>query len=337
MNPPARPSKGTSASRLKCLKGRDLNTYGSFAARLVSGGRLNKWFPDPFGCAEYFTAMAAAVAEGVYDGIHVDLASGLPTLKDLLAVQVDRRIAGDFLDEQEARAAVERTVTARVQAKLAFYRRLVRSTLPPLNRLDVKLRRLDRARRVVVFEVVFDRYDPGESVFARYTLVIEQTDSMWGGALLERSGDYSQQTSAFREKMEAYTQGDSEIIFLLLGKVEGVRVIEVTRGRIGPLWSPWAPPPPEWAPAGAADAAFVLHLPLDRASVDLDKDRDNDPFATIFRKFLSAASRPLIEEEARRLGYRVHKERKFVCTPEAADTIRRRLDEAGTRNIVYTV
>jgi len=312
-------------------------TYARFAARLVSGGRLNRWFPDPFGCAEYFTALSAAVAEGVYAGIRIDLASGMPTLKDMLAIQVDRRIAEDFLGEQESRIAAGRSVTAKVQAKLAYYRRLVRATIPPLYRLDVKLRRIDRARRVAAFEVMFDRYEPGESVFTRYTLVIEQTDSMWGGTLLERTGDYSRQTSAFREKMEVYTQDDSEIAFLLLGKLDGVRVVEVTRGRIGPLWSPWTPAPAGWTPEGALEAAFVLHLPLDRASVDLEKDRDNDPFATIFRKFLSAASRPLIEEEASRLGYRVHKERKFVCTPEAADTIRKKLDEAGTQNIVYTI
>jgi hypothetical protein len=314
-----------------------VDAYARFAERLVLGGRLNKYFPDPFGCAEYLTALSSAVAMGVYEGIRIDLASGLPAFQDLLAVQADREIAQDFLDQQEARSAAGRSATPKVTAKLGYYQCLCKADIPPLHSLDVKLRRVDRARSVAVFEVVYDRYDLAESVFVRYTLVLEQTDGMWGARLLGRSGDYSRQTSVFREKLEAYTQDDSEIAFLLLGKVEGVRVIEVTRGRIGPLWSPWAPPPPEWAPAGAADAAFVLHLPLDRASVDLDKDRDNDPFATIFRKLLSAASRPLIEEEARRLGYRVHKERKFVCTPEAADTIRRRLDEAGTHNIVYTV
>ena len=337
LNQPARPNNGTDAPRLKCLNGQEVGIYAHQAAKLVSAGRLNKCFPDPFGCAEYFTAMAAAVAEGVYDGIHIDLASGLPALKDMLAVQVDRKIAQTFLDEHEIRAAAGRSASLKVRAKLAYCQRLVQCILPPLHRLDVTLRRVDRSRRVAMFEVLFDRYHPGESVFVRYTLVLEQTDSMSVVPLLERSGDHSQQTNAFREKMEAYTQDDSEIAFLLLGKLEGVRVLEVTRGRIGPLWSQWAPAPAGWTPSGNHDSAFILHLPLDRASVDLDNDRDNDPFSTIFRKFLSETSRPLVEEDARRLGYRVHKERKFVCTTEVAGAIRERLREAGTRNIVYTI
>src|SRR5262249_37868830 len=158
------------------------------------------------------------------------------------------------------------------EAKLAYYRRLLQFSLPPLHRLDVKLRRIDRARGFTLFEAIFDRYELGESVFVRYTLVLEQTESMRGKSLLKRSGDYTQQTAAFREKMEAYTQDESEIAFLLVGKLEGVRVLEVTRARIGPLWSPWAPAPAGWMPAGTGDSAFVLHLPLDRASVDLNKD-----------------------------------------------------------------
>ena len=336
LNQPARPNNGTDESRLKCLNGQQVGIYAHQAAKLVSAGRLNKYFPDPFGCAEYFIAMAAAIAEGVYGSIHIDLASGLPPLKDMLTVQVDREIAQAFLDEHEIRAAAGRPASPKVQAKLAYYRRLVQCILPPLHHLEVKLRRMERARRIAMFEVLFDRYHPAEAVFVRYTLVVEQTDSM-SAPLLERSGDHSQQTAAFREKMEAYTQDDSEIAFLLLGNLEGVRVLEVTRGRIGPLWSPWAPAPAGWTPSGNHDSAFILHLPLDRASVDLDNDRDNDPFCTIFRKFLSETSRPLVEEEARRLGYRVHKERKFVCTTGVAGAVRERLREAGTQNIVYTI
>jgi hypothetical protein len=337
LNRPASRNRRADAPRLKCLKGQEVDTYAGRAAALVSAGRMNKWFPDPFGCAGYFTAIAAAVAERVYDGVQIDLASGLPVFKDLLTIQVDREVAPPFLAEQEIRAAAGIRPSSKLQAKLAYYRRLVQSNLPPLNRLDVKLRRIDRARTVSMFEVVFDRYQLDESVFVRYTLVLEQRDSVPGRPFLERSGDYSQQTAAFREKMETYTQDDSEIAFLLVGKLEGVRVLEVTRGRIGPLWSPWTPAPPGWLAAGTGDSAFVLHLPLDRASVELDKDRDNDPFSTIFRKFLSDSSRSLVEEEARRLGYRVHKERKFVCTAAVADVIRERLREAGTQNIVYTI
>jgi hypothetical protein len=121
-------------------------------------------------------------------------------------------------------------------------------------------------------------------------------------------------------------------MFLLMGKIAGVRVAEVTRGRIGPLWSPWAPPPPGW-PRGKE--GLVLHCPLDSASVCFQEDMDQDPFATLFKEFLSEESRPLVEEAGARLGYKVHKERKFVCTADAVEPLRRKLQEAGTRNVVY--
>ena len=50
LNQRASLNKGTDASRLKCLNSQEVDTYAHYAARLVSAGRLNKWFPDPFGC-----------------------------------------------------------------------------------------------------------------------------------------------------------------------------------------------------------------------------------------------------------------------------------------------
>ena len=71
-----------------------------------------------------------------------------PPFKDMLTVQVDREIAQAFLDEHEIRAAVGSPSSSRVQAKLAYYRRLVQRSLPQLHRLDLKLRRdLEGLRR----------------------------------------------------------------------------------------------------------------------------------------------------------------------------------------------
>jgi hypothetical protein len=320
---------------LRRLDGHDLETYCAAASRLILAGRLNHWYPDPFGCAGYLRALAPSMRQGVYDGVQLDLTTGLPTLKDFVTVRVDASIAEDFISQQESRRAAGRASTPKVAAKLDYYRRLTSLRLPPLTRLEVRLRRIQKQRGIASFEVVFDKIDPAEMVFVRYTLLLEQEDRSWEGAFLERSGDYSRQTAAFREKMEKYTQDDSEIAFLLLGKVEGVRLEEVTRGRIGPLWSAWAPGPNGWG-APSTNGEFILHLPLDRASVDLGEDRDNDPFENIYRDFLSPYTRPLVAEEALKLGYRVHKDRKFACTPGALEPLTSKLREARTQNIIYT-
>lgn len=338
MNPPVSPIEPKVPIRpRRRLTGPELDRYAETAARLILAGRLNKWYPDPYSCANYMRSLGATMRAGVYDGVWLDLSSGTPTLQEVAIVKADRDVAAEFLDAQSARQAAGRPVTPKVSAKAEYYRRLMGLALNPLTALEVKLRRVDTEKQFAAFEVIFDRYDAAENVFTRYTLLIEQKDLGLGNSLIERSGDYSRQTEVFRHAMERYASDESELAFLLLGRMEGVRVEEVTRARIGPLWSFAAPAPPGWIPEGpAGDHEFILHLPLDRASVDLDQDRDSDPFSTIYRHFLSEASRPLIEEEARRLGYRVHKERKFACTPGVAPRLKARLREAGTSNIVYT-
>jgi len=321
--------------RSAVLKDAALEKFARTAARLILAARPNKWFPDPFACADRLRFLAPSLRRGVYGGIHLDLASGLPAHRDILCVQVDRDLAPEFIRQAEARLSAGRELSPRVSAKLAYYRDLARVELPPLTRIDVNLRRVFPERNTAAFQVVFDRFDISEGVFVRYTLLLEQSDAVYGSRLLERSGDYSLQTSAFRETMEKLAKDESEIMFLLLGKREGVRLEEVTRGRIGPLWSPWAAAPQGWLPSGASEA-FVLHCPLDRASVAFEKDIDQDPFTGFFKDFLSKESRPLVEETASQLGYRVHKERKFACTKAAEGHLRSRLREAGTRNMVYT-
>lgn len=320
--------------RWALVSGEPLERWCEAAANLVLAARLNKFFPDPFGIADTLRLMAPSAREGVYEGLVLDRTSGMPRLKDVVAVHADRVNAAEFL--REARLRDGRSATPRFQAKLAYYRRLAGVELPPLHRLDVKLRRVFPDRRCASFEVTLDRFDAAEDVWVRYTLLLEQSDASWGvGSLLERSGDYTKQTGAFRSLMEKYAHDDSEITFLLLGKMPGIRIEEVVRGRVGPLWSPPCPAPPGWFPKDPR-GAYVLHCPLDRASVGMDADQDHDPFSTLYKDFLSEESRPIVEEAAQRLGYRVHKERKFACTAAAEPYLRARLAEAKTQNVVYT-
>lgn len=316
---------------VRALAGAELQEYCATAAALIQAGRLSRAYPDPERCAAFLTALAPST-RGPQARLSLDLQSGLPSLKDLVDVQADAKVAAGHLREVESRPS-HRPLTAAGQARVEYYRRL--KPLGSLWTLEAKLRRIDQRRGCAAFEVVYDRYDPAETVFVRHTILLEQEDTFWGSAFLERRGDFSAQTDAFREKMERFTQDDSELAFLLLGQVPGLRVEEVVRGRIGPLWSPWAPPPPEFS--GAPEPAYILHLPLDRSSLTLDCDRGDDPFASFYRRFLSEESRALVEEQARRLGYRVHKDRKFAVSRGAAAVVDARLREAGTRNLIYEI
>ena len=316
--------------RVRRLSAEDLETYAQTAAKLILAGHLNRFYPDPYGAAEYLRALAPSSRQGLADSARIDLATGMPGLMDLTAVQADRALAEGFVQDARARQASGRALSERLRTKLAYYERLAGLCLPPLTRLELKLRRVDAAGASASFEVVFDRYDAAEPAFVRYTLHLEQEDRFWGSPLFLRSGDYTGQTEELRTRLEKAAQDDSELVFLILGKVPGIRVQEVTRGRIGPLWSPWSPAPEGWLAPGA----FALHLPLDQASVDLAQDRDNDPFSTLYRRFLSEPSRSVVEAAAQDLGYRVQKDRKFSCAGGAAG-LRERLLRSGTKNLVY--
>lgn len=315
---------------VRTLSGPELERYCATAAQLILAGRLSRAFPDPERCAAYLAALAPSARGEHRPEVEIDLSSGMPSLKELVVVEADAKLAEAHLKLVESRHP-SRPLGPSALAKAAYYRSLLGRPLGPLWGLEVRLRRVDSEARRAAFEVVFDRYDPAETVFIRYTILLEQQDALWG-KFIDRHGDYSRQTDAFREKMERFTQDDSELAFLLLGQVEGLRVEEVTRGRIGPLWSPWAQGPEQFR--GGPDS-FVLHLPLDRSSLALDADRNDDPFSTLYRRFLSEDSRLLVEEQAKRLGYRVHKDRKFSVSRGSAAALGELLAKAGTRNIVY--
>jgi hypothetical protein len=314
------------------LSGAALDGYSALLSSLICAGRLNASYPDPYAAAACVTALGASFRAGVYEGLCPDPRTGLPSLKDALSVQIDRHLAGEFIAAQEQRLAAGHTPADRAAARLAYLRRLLPLDIKPLNRLEVLLRRVDRARGCALFEVVYDAYPPASPQFTRYRITLEQRDKAWGSAFLERSGDYSAPTGEFRARLERCAQDESELLFLILGGINGVRVQEISRARIGPFRSLWTGLPPGWD--GPAESS-VLDFPLDRASVELKADLDNDPFEGLYRERLSEGSRDLVGERVAALGYRVQKDRKFACAGGAAPFLKKRIAAAGTRNIIY--
>lgn len=324
------------AGRLVCLAGEDLEAYCRSLSALVLAGRLNSSYPDPYVCAAYVSCLAPSFRRGVCGEMNADRLSGLPFLKDILAVKIDGDLAPGYIASQEERLAAGRALPARAGARLDYLRRLLGAALKPLNRLDVKLRRVDKERGSAFFEVVYDVYAVSPAGFTRYTLQLEQKDAAWSSAFLARSGDYSEPTGEFRASLEKYAQDESELMFLIMGGIKGLRVEEICRARIGPFWSGLTGFPPGWPAGGPADQA-VLHFPLDRASVELKADINNDPFSGMYRDFLKGESRDLIEERVASLGYRVHKDRKFACTRSAEPALRKLLSASAARNIIYAI
>jgi len=303
------------------LSGEGLEAYSRALAGLILAGRLSSSYPDPYACAAYAACLAPSLRRGVYGGVSLDASSGLPVLKDLLALKIDRDLAPAFIASQEERRAAGKILPERAEAKVAYFKDLLRSDLKPLNRVEVRLRRVDKAAGTAAFEVVYDAYAFAPAGFTRYCVQLEQKDSAWASAFLERSGDYSAPTAEFRARLERCAQDESELLFLILGGIPGVRVEEISRARIGPFWCEQAGFPADWQ--GPREGG-VLHFPVDRAAVGLKADQNNDPFEGLYRQHLSGAARDLIEERMKSLGYRVQKDRKFACAESAAPELRRK-------------
>ena len=205
--------------------------------------------------------------------MNADRLSGLPFLKDILAVKIDGDLAPDYIAGQEERRAAGRALPVRAEAKLAYLRRLRAAALKPLNRLEVKLRRVDRERGSAFFEVVYDVYAISPAGFTRYTLQLEQKDSAWRSAFLARSG-ITASPPPLRGEPGKYAQDESELMFLIMAASGLARGGSLPRAHRA-FWNAATGFPPGWKAAllGPGPAPF----PADRASVELKADMNNDP------------------------------------------------------------
>ena len=134
---PGRRPRLAPSQRLRLLAGQDLELYLQTAARLVLAARPNKWYPDPFGCSDRLRMLAPSARGAAYAGVSLDLTSGLPCLKDVVTVQADRQIAADFVREQESRLAAGKSLDARLQAKLDYYRRALNKYAEVYKKYDI--------------------------------------------------------------------------------------------------------------------------------------------------------------------------------------------------------
>jgi hypothetical protein len=302
------------------LTGERADGYVAALRRLRAVGRPGAQFPDARRVDAHLSFLGPAGSRGTSDGIDVDPETGMPALRELLRVRADRDLAERFL--------VEHGDT--LPAKAAYYRALAAADVMPTTALDVRLRSAGKHR--ASFEVVHDRLDAAAGCFLRYTIHLEQRGETH---VALRRGDLSAPTARFQALAMRYASADAEVAFLLFAELDDVRVTEVTRGQLGPLHFRGVPAPAlvEEALAAAPDG-FVLHLPLERAALDVAEDRCRDPFARMYRDALGPDARAAVEARRGRLGYRVAKDRRLACTPGLEAPLTAALGRAGARLVV---
>lgn len=319
------------------VEGEALARYLRRLVALIDAARLNHFYPDPRRLRTVYEAMRPTA---VRRAVEIDRRTGMPAEKEVSRVFTDARLACETA-EPAPQGTQQSAAAQRVRARQAYHAYLRAHPPGEPTSLTLKLRRVEGDEKRASFTVVFDRFDLAEAVFTRYTIQLAQVSDNWKRQQVELVGDDLSYTANFRNAISRFTSHEAEFAFLLLSDLPNVAVHDVVRGRVGPLFVRGAEMPPDFADIVADDEAAILHLPLDRAGIEVTRDGCGDPLAILYRDFLrqtaGAENADPVEQRARQLGYHVWKERKLCCTPGLAAPLSRVLEARGGRCVVRTL
>ncbi len=328
---------------VRSISGSEESAYVKTLVSILRAARLNNQWPDARTLASHLSALAPEVHRGLYPGVETDLRSGLPSYKEWTRVQTDVRLAADQLhqlgDRPALAAKAKRSGAASIHAKqLAkhdYYSRLTRVQLTPLGDMQVALRRLEPERRCAHFHVVLDKLDVS-GVFVRYSIDLAQRDDFWTERIVVLDDEAAQHTESFRSLIYKFTSYDAEFTFVKLATIGNLTVERVIKGVLGPICFPWIQGNDRLRRLLEPEQVIATFA-LDTAATDLSADRDNDPLEDLIIERLSADARAGYEEAQRRFGYRVFKDRKFVCSRPMVNPVRALCESEKTKNIIYSI
>lgn len=302
--------------------------------KILRAARLNNHYPDGRALAAHAGVLAPSVHRGLYAGLEIDERTGLPTYKEWTRAQTDVTLApaqrGALGDPQILRSKAEAhpdSAHSRNFARYQYYADIEGTGLVPLGQMNVAVRRVDRERLEAHFHVVLDKLD-ATGVFVRYAIDIAQQGAQAIATVDQR--DQAAQSESFHALIYQFTSLDAEFTFVKLASMAGLRVERVIKGTVGPFYLDWME-----HPAGLHIPAdgFVASFGLDMAAVDVEATRLNDPLATPGKE----TTRQTYDQLGQRLGYRVFKDRKFVCPHAQVTSVRAFCEQHGTKNVIYGV
>ncbi|MFP4498495.1 MAG: hypothetical protein ACLFQV_09825, partial [Vulcanimicrobiota bacterium] len=322
-----------------------INTYVDIVKKLIRGGRVNKYYPDPAALSNLFDFMKPSRNHGFYNELILNFETGLPNEKNVTKIIVDSDIAPKTVKEDTEEGLKNKVetdaneVNIRRLNRYLYHKALLENPVPCLMNVKLKLRTVDTEEYIAFFNAEIDRFDMTTNMFTRYTLVVGQSNPSWlGRQEVQVINDQLKYTQNFRNLLSKYTTNESEFSFIALNDLEDVRVEEVQRCQIGPLYFKGVR-----IPEGMEEIfekhpdAFVLSFPMDRTSVHLSEDKNNDPLVKMYRDVLPPAAQAQRDKKAEELGYKVYKERKFAVTRKALRDFRAFLKKYNARCVVYGV
>lgn len=324
------------------LSGEAERTYVKRLRTILRRARLNLYYPEARALASHIGAMSPDVHQGLYEGVEVNLESGLPTYKEWTRVQTDVHLAADQLRQLGARAPLAEkaarqpdSIHAKQLRKFDYYSKLSDIKLAPLGDMSVALRRVDPDTRTAWFHVVLDKLD-ASGLFVRYAIDLSQQSSAWGKQVVTLDEETAQHTEEFQSLIYKFTSLDAEFTHAKLNAIGGLSVERVAKGTVGPFYFAAEQAPPELRPLlERHDGAFIAMFALDMVADDLAEDRDNDPLDDLLADKLSEEGRRGYALAREKYDYRCYKDRKFVTPRQLVREVQQFCQQRGTKNIVY--
>lgn len=333
------------AVRAALLTGEAEALYVDRLVRIVRAARLNLHYPDGRAMQAHLDALAPGVHGGLYEGVEVNLASGLPTYREWTRVQTDVLIAEEQLAQLGPRAALAAKAEGRapdsIQVKQLkkhdYYSKLRARPLIALGDMSVALRRVDPALNTAWFHVVLDKLD-ANGLFVRYAIDLSQRSSAWNRPIVTLDAEVARHTEDFQSLIYKFTSLDAEFTFARLNTIQGISVERVSKGCVGPFYfTPEQAPPTLRALLAGHDGAFLAMCALDMVADDIAEDRDNDPLDDMFADKLAPEARAQYVEARAQLPHKCFKDRKFVVPRALVRPVQAWCEAQGTKNIVYGI
>ena len=335
----------TPAVRAALLTGEAEALYVDRLVRIIRAARLNLHYPDGRAMQAHLDALSPAVHGGLYEGVEVNLASGLPTYREWTRVQTDVLIADEQLAQLGPRAQLAAKAQGRdpgsIQVKQLkkhdYYSKLRRRPLVALGDMSVALRRVDPAQHTAWFHVVLDKLD-ANGLFVRYAIDLAQRSGAWNRPIVTLDAEVAQHTEEFQSLIYKFTSLDAEFTHAKLSSIAGITVERVSKGCVGPLYfTPEQAPPGLRALLSGHDGAFLAMCALDMVADDIAEDRDNDPLDDFFAEKLSPEARAQYVEARAQMAHKCFKDRKFIVPRALVRSVQAWCESQGTRNIVYGI
>ncbi|MFP4600644.1 MAG: hypothetical protein ACLFVJ_20480 [Persicimonas sp.] len=333
-----------SAIKTTRLEGEAEGAYVERLYRVLRRARLNLYYPDSRRMQTHVRCMSPKIHRGLYDGVEMNVESGLPSYREWTRVQTDVAIAGEQLQKLGSRRQLEKKardsgkdIHQKLLIKHQYYSDIEGKELAPLGAMDVALRRVEQENNTAYFHIVLDKLD-ASGLFVRYAIDLAQTSGAWNKKVVRLDDETAEHTEQFQSLIYKFTSLDSEFTFAKLAGLGGLHVERVAKGTVGPIYFA-----KEQAPAAlhglfeGHDDPFVAMFALDMVAGDIDADRDNDPLGGSMTDKMPADARQACLEARQRFDVRTFRDRKFVVPRAMVGAVRQFCEERGTKNIVYGV